>query len=394
MTQSPIARPPARLWTSDYLLDLLTGHFLFASYTSLFVLLPPYVLHRGGEQWHIGVVVGSVGVVSLLVRPFGGQWIYRLGAKRVAVAGSAIFAVASLLYIPAPSVWWMIPVRMLQGTGIALAPVATSVIVADLAPVTRRAEAMAYMGNAIGLGGVYAPVVGFWLISNHGFAAGFIFSAAAALIGTAMALRMSSTRTRAPVEAASGDSVPLICRGALFPTAVFVTYTLTTAPVATFLPLLAEDRHLGNPGLFFTVLSVATISAMLLSGPVADRIGRAAVIVPGLLSTASSMFLLTVASNQLVFLGAALFAGAGFGLLQPGIQSYTVDRVPPRERSSALATLQSSWDIGGSGGALVLGPVAAVLGVASTFGIVGVGSLFGAAGFLAGRRRGSRRDPA
>jgi MFS family permease len=168
---------------------------------------------------------------------------------------------------------------------------------------------------------------------------------------------------------------------------VFLSFTITTGPIITFIPLLAAEHQLGNPGLFFTVNSFATIFAMLMSGPIADRVGRSAVIVPGLLSTASAMFLLTFASNQAMFLGAGVLAGAGFGLIQPGIQSMTVDRVAPRERSSALATLQSGWDVGGSGGAFMVGPIAGALTVASTFGIAGIASILGLGGFIAANAR-------
>ena len=128
-------------------------------------------------------------------------------------------------------------------------------------------------------------------------------------------------------------------------------------------------------------------------GPIADRLGRATVIVPGLLSAALSMLLLSVASSQALFLTAALLSGAGFGLLQPGMQSLVVDRVPPRERAAGLATLQQAWDVGGSGGAFALGPVGSALGVANTFGIVGVGAIVGAVGFLMGNAKSSAKLP-
>ncbi len=376
-----------RLWNLDFLLVLLTGHFLFVGYVSLFTIVPPYVLDRGGEEWQIGVVVGSFGITGVVVRPLVGRLIYRVGTKRMAVLGTAIFALGSVLYIPAPDVWWLVPARMIQGIGLGMAPVAGSTMVANLAPIRRRAEAMSYMGNAIAISSLYAPVMGFWLMTEHGFAAGFLYSASNALLGAILALGISSARTRVPASTTSGWSAPLISRHALFPAAVFLSYTITTAPMNTFLPLLAEDRGLGNPGLFFTVSSFTTMSAMLVAGPVADRAGRATVIIPGLLSAASAMFLLTAASNRFMFLGAGFLNGAGFGLIQPGIQSFTVDRVEPRERSSAMATLQQAWDIGGSGGAFLLGPIATALSVAATFGIVGVGALVGTAGFVVGIAR-------
>ena len=84
--------------------------------------------------------------------------------------------------------------------------------------------------------------------------------------------------------------------------------------------------------------------------------------------------------------------GLGFGMIQPAMQSLTVDRVPARERSSALATLQQGWDIGGSGGAFALGPLASVTGAAATFAIAGSGTLLGAVGFVAGSVKAARNS--
>ena len=376
-----------RLWTADFLLNLLTAHFLFASFTALYTLIPPYVLHRGGQEWQIGVVIGSFGVVSLVVRAFAGRWISRFGAKRVAIVGAAVFAIAGVLYIPATNVWLLLQVRMLQGVGMALLPVATSTIVANLAPATRRAEALSYMGNSIAVSYLYSPVLAFWLMTEFDFPIAFLFSAASALLASATALRMSVERTGGAGSRASVERMPLVNRKALFPTSVFLTYTLTTAPVATFLPLLAENRDLGNPGLFYTVYSLTNIIALLAAGPVADRLGRSAVIIPGLLSTSAAMFFLAVASEQWIFLAAGFLSGAAFGLIQPGIQSLTVDRVTPRERGGAIATLQQAWDIGGFGGAFVMGPIGGAVSVGATFVMVGVGTMVGAAGFVVGNAR-------
>ena len=105
------------------------------------------------------------------------------------------------------------------------------------------------------------------------------------------------------------------------------------------------------------------------------------------------MLLLSIASSQALFLMAAVLSGSGFGLLQPAMQSLVVNRVPPRERAAGLATLQQAWDVGGSGGAFIVGPLAAVLSVAATFGIVAGGAFAGAVGFAIGdRRRPPRTD--
>ena len=379
---------PTSLWTRDYLLDLLVSHCIFASYTAMFTLIPLYVIERGGADWQLGIIVGSFGVVGLIVRPFAGQWVYSLGAKRIAIAGTAIFGVATLLHVFAFDVWLIVPARVLQGVGLALGPVATSTIVANLAPGHRRAEAIGYMGNSISAASLYAPAVGFWVLQRYGFESAFIFAAAFSVVGCVAAASMSATRINLPIQpGAQGDKVPLINKHALFPTMVFVTYTITTAPVSTFLPQLAEERNFGNPGLYHTMYSITSMVSLAISGAVSDRLGRGAVIVPGLLVVAAGMFILATAQVRLLFMLSGVFAGLGFGMLQPAMQSLIVDRVPPRERSSALATLQSGWDIGGSGGAFAFGPIGAVTGAAATFAIAGSGTAVGAFTYLAGSLR-------
>lgn len=396
MAQRNGASQSNRLWTVDFILNLLTAHFMFAGYTAMLTVIPPYVLFRHGTEWHLGIIVGAFGIVGLLIRPFGGQWIYAFGPKRVAVAGTAIVAIGSLCYIFALSPWWLVPMRMLQGVGLALGPVATSTIVANLAPPTRRAEAMAYMGNAINASFLYAPFVASSILdyvggNSTGFAYAFVFSGLAAAIGMISGMRISASRIAfekpATPTAAAADKPPLVAKAAIFPTLVFLTYTFTTAPTNTFLPLLAAQQKLGNPGLFYTVFSSTSILAMWQAGPIADRYGRSTVIIPGLLSVAVAMFVLNGAFFQAMFLSAGFFAGLGFGLLQPGIQSLTVDRVPLRERSAGMATLQQAWDIGGSAGSFVVGPLATPIGIANVFGVTGIGALLGVLGFVIGNAK-------
>ena len=415
-----------RLWTRDFVLDLLTAHFMFVSYTAMFTLVPLYAQALGGDETAIGIVVGSFGVAGVIVRPFSGRWVYSLGPKKIAVAGTAVFAAATVLHIWAADAWAMIPpsaltalgfspedawplilpARAIQGIGLAIGPVATATIVANLAPARRRAEAMGVMGNAISAAGMYSPLLSFWVLERFDgdFAFPFAYAAVAGAAGTVAALGMSSARTGIPApppseerganeSAANGrGKAPLVSRSALFPTAIFLTYTITTAPVSTFLPMLADERGFGNPGLFFTLNSVSSMLSLWVGGLISDRVGRAAMIVPGLLLTAAGMFILSAAEIMPLFVASGVFSGVGFGLIQPSMQSLTVDRAPTRERGAALATLQQAWDIGGSGGAFVFGAVGAAAGAAATFAIAGSGTIIGAVGFIAGSALGRRGE--
>ena len=384
-----------RLWTTDLVLNLGISHFMFASYTAMLTIIPLYVLELGGAEWQTGVVVGSFGLLSIPIRQMSGRWITSFGPKRVAIAGTAVLGIATLLHVGAFNIWMIIPVRVVQGIGLAIGPVATATIIAILAPSNRRAEGMAYNGNAIALANLYSPLLAFWLFQEFGSEAAFVYAGLMSLAGTVSALGVSASRTSLPSEpvstASRSEKLPFISRSALFPTLVFLTYTFTTAPVSTFLPQLAKLRNLGNPGLYYTANSITQMLALLLSGLIADRLGRGSVIVPGLLIVGAAMFLLVVADNVTLFILSGVLNGIGFGMLQPATQSLTVDRSPPRERGTALATLQQAWDVGGSGGAFIVGPLGSVIGIAATFGIAGAGTILGALGYVTFSARSLRK---
>ena len=380
------------LWNKDFALNLLVAHLLLAGFFSLFIVVPEFIVELGGQAWEIGVIVATFGLAGVIVRPLSGKWILKSGPKRVVLLGISLFVGSTILYIPLPSEWWIVPVRMIQGVGLAIAPVATSTIVANLAPNARRGEGMSYMGNGISIAQLYAPPLGVFLYVKYGFEVAFTVAAALAFMAFLIALFISDPKTRMPEPAAGekteyADVAPLISRAAIFPAFVFLAYAFTMAPVSTFLPFLAEEKGLPedfNPGFYFTVLSGMTMLTTLISGRISDRFGRGSVIVPGLAMVSVAMFLLSQSFVVLMFMGAAFVHGVGYGLIYPGINSLVVDRVPVNERGSALATLQQAWDVGASGGNFVLGPVTGLFGFASAFVIVGVGAVTGAIGYLAG----------
>ena len=244
---------------------------------------------------------------------------------------------------------------------------------------------MAFVSIAVSIGSIWAPLLGFYLVDSVSFAWAFITLAAACVASGMCAVGITSAGGAAQPGPGPErkDDVPLISRPALFPTFVLLTHTVTLAPLITFLPSYAEERELGNPGLFWSLYSLVSIGAMLVSGLMSDRLGRASAVVPGLALSAAAMFIMLAVESRPLFLVAAAVYGAGFGFLQPGLQAFMLDRVPPRERSAAMATNAYAWEIGESGGALTLGPVAGVWGVASTFAIVGAINAGGLVTFIA-----------
>ena len=396
--QPPDRSLKERLWSLDFLMALAVLHFMYAAFSAQFTVLPEYVEHRGGSEWHLGIVIGSFNFATLLLRPYMGRWVATAGPRKAGIVAGAAFAAAILLYAPVSDVWLMIPVRMLNGVSMSLGTLGAFTAVANLAPPSRRGEGMAWQNISVNGASIWAPYVGFFLLGWGGYTWTFAALAAFALAAGACATAIRSGGMR-PEEAGSqdnGEKIPLISKPALFPTFILLTHTVTLAPLITFLPSFADERGLGNPGLFWTLYSGVSLAVLFVSGPMSDRLGRGPVIVPGLAFASAAMFALLGTESRPVFMVLAAVYGAGFALFNPALQAFMFDRVPARERSAAVATNAYAWEIGQSGGALALGPVAGLWGVASTFAVAGAVNAGGLVSFIAHRAlapsRPSRAD--
>jgi len=91
-----------QLLTRDFILGCL------AQFTFIFVwhihipTLPIYLSRLGSEEAEIGVLIGSIGVSALFLRPFLGRALLKVPEKGFMIAGALLSALASFAYLFAP----------------------------------------------------------------------------------------------------------------------------------------------------------------------------------------------------------------------------------------------------------------------------------------------------
>ena len=376
------ARP--RLWTPDYALNLLGTVGFFGSFFYLLSVLPDYVDSIGGAKWQVGLIVGGFGIVPIFLRPFVGRWSDRGHRKRLQRAGLAITAVALVLMVFSEDVLSLFVLRVVQGLGVTMFPTAAASLAAEISPPSRRGEGLGYFGMATGVAQMVTPALGVLIAAVWGFDAVFLVAAATAALTLLVVHPVREPPRQPPVV---GASTALIPRRAIFPMLIFLSVTFSFGAAATFLPLLGGERGLGNVGLFFLVSGAGAIVIRPIAGRTSDRVGRVPVVVPGLLATWLSMWLLAVAGTPPLMWLAGAAAGVGLGATHTGLLSLAVDRVPADQKGRATAVLQMAWDIGGLGGAIVLGLVATLVGVIAVYWVAGALVLAATAGLLTGEAR-------
>jgi MFS family permease len=356
----------------------------FLSFLLLLSALPIFARRElSASDAAVGGITASFGATSLLCRPLAGWGTDRYGRRPFMLAGSLIFAIASLAYAWTSGVVGMILVRLLHGTGMGLYPTAASAMVADLTPPHRRGEILGLYGAAGSLALAIGPIIGIAVVERLGFTWLFWIAATVAAISTLLIAPAGETLTLRRRTAFSRADV--MCPAALLPSIVVLCMTVTYGTQVAFLPLHADSHGL-NPGVFFLVFALMTTVVRHPAGRLSDRHGRAPIATIGLVLAAAALVVLALRETTLGLGLAGAIYGLAYGVAQPALIAWSVDAAAEGERGRAVGTFYAAFEIGIAIGALGAGLAVARWGFTTTFIAVAAVPIAGAALALAGRR--------
>lgn len=342
--------PP--LFTRPFVLAVLATTALFLTLYLPLPVLPPYAEALGASKTAVGVAIGVFQVAAMVLRLLTGRRMDRSGRKALLLAGLAVFALTAVAYGHTGSFADFLALRVLQGLGWGVGMTGVAAIVADLAPPERRGEAIAYWGLAPTMAMALGPWAGGQLLAAFGAASVFHLAGALGLAGCAMLSAVPDAR-----PTASPPDAPLLAfpRGARLPATTLLLSSLSYGALIAFLPVeLAAARA----GTFFSVYAVAVLVARTAAGRLSDRLGRPAIIYPGLALGGLGILLTAFAAHPVALPAAALLYGAGIGGASfPGLMALTVDRCPAASRTAGLAVFLAAYDVAIASGSALLGPV-------------------------------------
>ena len=377
-----------RLLTPRFLLVVLAGLSYFTALGMLLPVVPLYVRGElGSGDAGVGVAVGALFVGAVLLRPYTGRLGDRVG-RRVLIIGGALVVAASVAATGVvASLPYLVAVRLVGGLGEAAFFVGAATMITDLAPASRRGEALSYWSVAIYGGLAFGPALGETVLGDDRFLA--VWLVAGALLTTAAALGFGTVEVARPEGAPATG--PLWNRAALPPGLVLFLGLLSLAAFSTLVRLYAGELGMDGATPVFLlygglVLCVRIVGARLPDLLGARRAGTAA------LSAAAAGMLLTAAWAQPggLFVGTALFA-AGMSLLYPALLLLALSRAPDTERASVVGTFSSFFDLSQGIGALLFGGIADLAGYRGAFLTAAGAALVGIAVLRGGV---SRRAPA
>src|SRR4051794_1182363 len=159
-------------------------------------------------QW----VVDGYTLVFAALLISGGALSDRLGARRVLLAGLALFVAASAACGLAPSAPVLVAARVAQGVGAALVvPASLALVRAAYADRAARARALGVWGGIAGVAAASGPLVGGALVTGIGWRSVFFVNVPVGLGAIALVLR----RAPAPAPRAATLDLPAQVTGAI-----------------------------------------------------------------------------------------------------------------------------------------------------------------------------------
>ena len=145
-------------------------------------------------QW---VVISYLLSVTCFIIP-AGRLGDMIGRSRLLLVGMTLFAAASAASAIAPSLWFLIGARAVQGVGAAAMMALTVAMVGDLMPKGRIGSAMGLLGTVSAVGTALGPTLGGALIAAFGWPA--VFAVLAVISGITLVISRSLFPTDPPVS--------------------------------------------------------------------------------------------------------------------------------------------------------------------------------------------------
>lgn len=368
--------PPDRLLTGPFVRLAAADLAWFVAAGVTIHVLPLHVTGPArGSVADAGLAFGAFAVTALVLRPVAGRIGDTRGRRPLLVGGALAAVPLMVLLAHASDVVPIVLLRLASGGAEAAFFVASFAVLVDLAPESRRGEALSYNSLGMYLGLAFGPPLGEALVTTGGLVAGWygaaVCCAVAALLGATL------PETLAPGER-GGVPSPLLHRAAIAPSLGFLASVVAIGGFLAFAPLHAADVGVSPTSLVVAVYGAAVVACRLALARTVDRhpplrLGAVALAVV----TVGVAFCATWRSPAGLVVGTAVLA-VGVALSTPAFFAAIFARVPAAERGAAAGTASIAIDLG-LAGPLVLGLVADRLGIPWAFAVTGAVALAGAA---------------
>ena len=338
-----------RLWTLPFIMVLVMNFFSTGAGQMSYPLVAKFSLSLGADLTTASTAAGLMSLAALFVCPFAGLLSDRFSRRRILQISFTGYAVCLLAHMAAKTIPFLIFLRLATGVFFSVCSVTAVAFSTAFIPKNRMGEGLGYSSLAMILAQAVGPGAGLAVAERFGYGACFLIAglcAAACLLITMgfpadKGLPPSAPKKKQPFKLENLFAPQLLCF-----MLVTVLFSSASGMLTTYLAIIAEERHIENIGLFFTVYSLCMIIVRPFVGKLFDRKGVYILLFPALFFAAAGMVLIGCAMSLALMLGAAVFKAVGQGAGTPSIQAHAIRQLGQERSGVAVSTVQIGQNIG------------------------------------------------
>ncbi|WNL44025.1 MFS transporter [Dyella sp. BiH032] len=365
-------RMPAGVWQLGFVSLLMD-----VSSEMIHALLPVYLVTvLGASTLTVGFIEGVAEATASITKIFSGALSDWLGRRKLLAAiGYGLAAFTKPVFPLASTVGWVVAARFVDRVGKGIRGAPRDALVADLAPPGLRGAAFGLRQSLDTVGAFLGPalaIVLMWATADHIPTVFWI-----AVLPAFASFALIAFVVRDPADGPPAwRGIGLHWRGELgklparywWIVAVSAVFTLARFSEA-FLVLRAKELGLAMALIpaVLVVMNVAYAFTAYPAGVLADRVGRVALLPPGLLLLGAADLCLAYAGGMAGLVAGILLWGLHMGMTQGVLSTLVADVAPPSLRGTAFGVFNLVGGLAMLAASVIAGALWSAYGSRATF---------------------------
>jgi MFS family permease len=352
--------------TRDFVLGFLAFLAFLTALSAIVPTLPIFLARLGSNEREIGVLIGILGVSSLLSRFLAGGALTSYSEKTVMMFGALLFTLTFLALIVLRPFWPFFAVRFLQGVAIACVDTAALALLIKTIHPAYRGQGIGYLLVAPSLSLAIAPSFSVSLINRYSFTFLFLLCAGLSLCSLFLSWKVKKNEVATVEIDALSHGTRFIEWKVVAPAATSFMQSFVWGAVVTFVPLYAIQRGIINPGHFFTAIAIMLIVCRVLGGQIVDTYSKEKVIPAFICTGMITMVVLSLSKTLPMFILVGLLWGTAHALLVPASMTYSLEHAGSSD-GAAVGTFRAFSDLGQALGPAIMGIIIPFTGYQKMF---------------------------